>query len=415
MKTNVNSTIFTPFRNHLLWRNNNFFRLWIGGAFSVIGYRLYSFIISWFVIELTGSTSILGLLFVCWAIPNMFFMIAGGALSDNYNKVKIMWISDITRAITLTILLILYVTNLTFTPALFVISLIFGISNAMFIPARDSLLPEIIEKFDIQKGNSLRELINQIAIVLGPVIGAVGIEILGAGKSFIIPIFFMIMSAFFIKKISYTGFKVNKKEQKNLFREVKQGFLIIKNNKPIVYMFICMAVFNLGYFGPLVIGLPYLSKVALNTGVLGFTLFEVSMAAGMIIGSIICSKVNLTRTGWVVFSNTLAAGLLFSLVGFANNVFLISLILMIIGILVTIINILMYSTVQKEFDIKVLGIVLGFLNFLVVGMDPISFFLSGIAFDFLDVKIVFLLGGLLVGFVGLIGICVKGTRSLETT
>ncbi|TYS83517.1 MFS transporter [Rossellomorea aquimaris] len=415
MRAALNNIRLLKLQKHSLWNNKNFVNLWVGGAFSVIGYRLYSLIISWFVIELTGSTSILGLLFVCWAIPNMFFMIAGGALSDNYDKVKIMWFSDIVRASVLTVLLVLYLTGLTFTPLLFIISLIFGISNAMFTPARDALLPEIIEKADIQKGNSFREMINQVAIVIGPVLGAVGIEILGVGEAFLIPIFFMLLSAIFIKRITYRKVKTEKKDKKKIIKEIKEGFLIVKNNKPIVFMFICMAIFNLGYFGPMVIGLPYLANVVLDTGIIGFTLLEVAIAIGMITGSIICSRVNVIKTGLVVFSCTLISGVLFSIVGFANDIYIIGFIMLIIGCLVTIINILMYSTVQKEFDIRVLGVVLGFLNFMVVGMDPISFFISGIAFDMLEVEFVFLTGGLLVAIAGLIGVCLKSTRSLKTT
>ncbi|QPC48224.1 MFS transporter [Mangrovibacillus cuniculi] len=398
-----------------LLHNKNFLNLWVGGAFSVIGYRLYSLLISWLVIELTGSTATLGLLFVFWAIPNMFFMIAGGALSDQYDKVKIMWFSDIVRAISLTILLVLYLNNLTYTPYLFVISLIFGISNAMFTPARDALLPEIIEKSDIQKGNSLREIVNQIAIVIGPLIGAIGVELLGVGEAFIIPVMFMIFSAIFIKKISYKKENINKKEKKNFLNEIKQGLLIVKGNKPISFLFVCMAIFNLGYFGPLVIGLPYLSNVVLQKGIIGFTILEISIALGMVIGSVFCSKVNIFKTGLVVAMCTLLSGALFSSIGFIGNIIIISIVLLLIGCLVTIINILLYSTVQKAFDVKVLGVVLGLLNFMIVGMDPISFFISGIAFDMYEVRYVFLLGGLLVSIAGLIGVCKKSIRQLVTS
>ncbi|MGB5945338.1 MFS transporter [Paenisporosarcina sp.] len=415
MKVTLNNEILNQKQKNSIWKNKNFTNLLIGGGFSVIGYRLYSLIMSWFVIELTGSTSILGMLFVFWAIPNMFFMIAGGAISDNFDKVKIMWFSDISRAIVLTVLLVLYLFNLSFVYLLFIISLIFGISNAMFTPARDALVPEILDSEDIQKGNSMRELINQLAIVLGPLIGALAIEAIGVGEAFIIPVFFMLFSAVFIKKITYKRVKSPKKNTKKIFKEIKEGYKLVKSNNSIVFMFICMAIFNFGYFGPMVIGLPYLSNVVLDSGIGGFTFLEISIALGMIIGSIICSKINMKKVGVIVYTATIISGLLFSVIGFISKILLIGLILFIIGCLVTIINILMYSTVQKAFDVKVLGIVFGFLNFIVVGLDPISFFISGIAFDIYQVELVFLTGGLLIGLAGVIGVSFKSTRQLKTT
>jgi MFS transporter, DHA3 family, macrolide efflux protein len=404
-------TLFAPQTS--IWSNSNFVNLWIGGAFSVVGYRLYSLIMSWFVIDITGSTSILGLLFVCWAIPNMFFMIVGGALSDNFDKVKIMWYSDITRAVVLTLLLLFYLNDLTFIFFLFAISLIFGISNALFVPARDALLPSILDKELIQKGNSLREMVNQIAVVLGPLLGAVGIKLLGVGEAFLLPILFMLISAFFIKKISVNQPAQSKKSTKEIFREVKQGYVLIKNHKAIVFMFFCMAIFNLGYFGPLVIGLPYLSNKVLEAGITGFTFLEIALAIGMLCGSVLCSKVKMERTGIIVYSSTIISGFLFSMIGFINQILIIGMIMFVIGCLVTIINILMYSAVQTTFDVKVIGIVLGFLNFMVVGMDPVSFFVSGIAFDVFKAEYVFFTGGLLVALAGLVGISLKSTRSLK--
>jgi len=403
-----------PSIQHSIWSNTNFIKLWLGGTFSVLGYRLYSVLISWFVIELTGSTSVLGTLFVFWSIPNMIFMIGGGALSDNFNKVKIMWYSDVFRAISLTILFILYLNDISSITILFIISTIFGISNAMFTPARDALLPEILSTDHIQKGNSLREMINQVAIVIGPVIAGFGVKILGVGEAFVIPIGFMVLSALFIQKINYSQPTKAKKESKVIIKEIKEGFNIVRKHSGIAYLFICMAIFNLGFFGPLVIGLPYLSNKVLKVGIEGFTFLEVSIAVGMIIASIISTKYNFYQTGKISFTSTIICGVLFSLVGYANNLLIIGAMLGIIGGLITVVNILMYSTVQKTFDSRLLGTVLGFLNFMVVGMDPVSFFVSGIAFEYLNTNIVFLIGGTIVALSGLVGIIVKKTRNLKT-
>jgi hypothetical protein len=84
--------------------------------------------------------------------------------------------------------------------------------------------------------------------------------------------------------------------------------------------------------------------------------------------------------------------------------------LIIIGGLVSIVNILLYSTVQKQIPGESIGTVLGLLNFIVVGLDPITFFLSGLSYDLLPISIVFILGGSLIFVVGFIGMLLKSIR-----
>jgi MFS family permease len=397
-----------------IWRNRNFVLLLLGGAFSGLGYRIYEISISWFVIDLTGSSYLLGLLFAFWAVPNMIFMLVGGVSADKRNKIRIMVNSDLSRAFILLLLVILYATGSLKVWQLFLISMIFGISNALFVPSRDSLLPFLVSTDDIQKANSNKELFHQISCIAGPILAAFSIKLLGNGYAFLVPAIIIIISMVLIGSIQYKS--KNEKSsnggigKSGFFKGIKTGFMTVKSKPSIVFLFIAMAIFNLGYFGPLMVGLPILSKSTLNVGVGGFSLLELALAIGMILGSVISSKVAFSKVGSTIFLITMLSGILFSFLGFSYSLPVSMCLLIIIGGLVSIVNILLYSTVQKQIPGESIGTVLGLLNFIVVGLDPITFFLSGLSYDLLPISIVFILGGSLIFVVGFIGMLLKSIR-----
>ncbi|MGL4818423.1 MAG: MFS transporter, partial [Bacilli bacterium] len=146
--------------------NSNFLYLWIGSVTSLLGYRLYLIIMAWFVVETYGSSKILGTLFLFWAVPNMLFMLVGGVLSDKVSKVSLMFYSDLIRSFTLVLLFLCIYFDVLNVALLFVISFVFGTSNALFTPARDAIIPQLIEKEQIQKANAYREITNQMAFIL---------------------------------------------------------------------------------------------------------------------------------------------------------------------------------------------------------------------------------------------------------
>lgn len=160
------------------------------------------------------------------------------------------------------------------------------------------------------------------------------------------------------------------------------------------------------------IGLPILAKQKLMVGIKGFSLMEVSLATGMILGSIISSRLKIRRVGGMIFAATMVTGLLFYTVGMLGSLFLVMIVLAVVGGFITLINIMIFATVQKEVPPEQLGTVFGFLNFIIVGLDPVTFFLSGIGFEVLSVELVFLFSGALVFLTGFFGIFHRPIQNL---
>src|SRR5215469_1023979 len=89
-----------PPANHLL-RNHAFRLLWIGSSVSAIGDQFYFLALPWVVLQLTGSSIVLGAISMIAAIPRAAFMLIGGVLTDRLFPRKIIMITAASQAILL--------------------------------------------------------------------------------------------------------------------------------------------------------------------------------------------------------------------------------------------------------------------------------------------------------------------------
>src|SRR5690625_2039375 len=87
-----------------------------------------------------------GMLFVAASIPRLLFLSVGGVVADRFSKSKILFLSDLTRALLIGAILILVFTETVNVWHLIVMAMMFGISDAYGYPATNSLVPSILDK-----------------------------------------------------------------------------------------------------------------------------------------------------------------------------------------------------------------------------------------------------------------------------
>ena len=85
----------TAFR---LW-NRNFFLLWQGQMVSVLGDALYDIALNFFVLEMTGSTVIMGTVMALVTVPRILLGPAAGVFVDRYDRKKLIIFGDVVRGV----------------------------------------------------------------------------------------------------------------------------------------------------------------------------------------------------------------------------------------------------------------------------------------------------------------------------
>ena len=175
----------TSFRSILGERN--FALLWYGQIISSMGDRFYQFALLSVILGIKAGLDAgkdAARVTFCAMIPGLLLAPLYGWLVDRYSRRWVMFYADLARAaLTLSILYLwFHAHSLT---AVFGVVFLMGACNGLFIPARQTALPQIVSSRELIAANSLISLVGVIANFVGVPVASFIVSIFGATSSFI--------------------------------------------------------------------------------------------------------------------------------------------------------------------------------------------------------------------------------------
>ena len=139
----------------------------------------------WLIYTQTHSTFMLGLAAFASQFPSFLFSPWGGVVSDRYNRYRVTIITQIASMIqALLLAALVYFTHYTVWEIL-TLSVLLGIINAFDMPARQSMLNEMVKKKeDLPNAIALNSSMGKFAWLIGPAISGIVLEKWGQGLVF---------------------------------------------------------------------------------------------------------------------------------------------------------------------------------------------------------------------------------------
>src|SRR5438874_2294184 len=84
---------------------NSHYRRWlIGGTISRLGDQFYLVALPWLILQQTGSAVAMGAVMMAGSIPQVVFMLMGGAVSDRISPRKVLMTAAAARTIWVTVI-----------------------------------------------------------------------------------------------------------------------------------------------------------------------------------------------------------------------------------------------------------------------------------------------------------------------
>jgi MFS family permease len=175
----------------------NFALLWYGQIISSMGDRFYQFALLSVILGIKAGLDVgkdSARVTFCAMLPGFLLAPLYGWIIDRYSRRWVMFYADLVRAaLTLSILYLwFHAHNLT---AVFGVVFLMGACNGLFIPARQTALPQIVTARELITANSLISLIGVIANFVGTPLASFIVSIFGAKSSFLFNSFGFIVSA----------------------------------------------------------------------------------------------------------------------------------------------------------------------------------------------------------------------------
>ena len=286
---------------------------------------------SWLVYDLTKSPLLLGTVTVANTLPTMLLALFGGAIADRSEKRHLLvWTQSIFMAGALA-LAVLTLTGQIAVWHIMVISLITGIAGAMDMPARQSLIPHLVDRSDMVNAIALNSAGFNGSRIVGPAIAGLVIEHMGgrigAGWCFAINglSYVSILSALVALKVNS---RPDAHERQPVLREVREGVTFAWRHVAVRTYLIAMSVF--GIFGlSYSVLMPVFASEVLHVDAGGYGGLLTANGVGATIGALALATARPPRPGLVMLGMLTAFSLL--LAAFASSAsYHLSLVLMVV-------------------------------------------------------------------------------------
>ena len=171
-----------PFR--VVLRHRNFRLFFIGQTLSLVGTWVQTMAQGWLALELTNSAFLVGLVATASSIPILIFTMPAGAIVDRADKLKIVRLAQIAFVAEASVLWWLTATNRITIVSLLALAFIGGVISSIEIPARQSMMIDLVGRDDLPDAIALNSSGYNLARVIGPALAAATIARLGIAWCF---------------------------------------------------------------------------------------------------------------------------------------------------------------------------------------------------------------------------------------
>jgi MFS family permease len=168
----------------VLQRHRNFRLFWFGQTVSLIGTWMQSMAQGWLALELSNNAFLVGLVVAAGSLPIVLFSMHAGVLVDRYDRLKLVKICQALLGLEATLLFIFTSTGHISIAWLIALALFQGVISSVEIPARQSLIVELVGRDDLPQAIALQSSGFNLARIVGPAIAALVIAQLGIAAAF---------------------------------------------------------------------------------------------------------------------------------------------------------------------------------------------------------------------------------------
>ena len=381
-------------------RLRDFRLVFVGESISLIGDQFHFIALAWLALQLTGSGLALGTVLMAAAIPRAILMLLGGAMSDRVSPRSLMIVSNALRAVVVGVIAVLVLTNNAELWQLFVLAVIFGIVDAFFHPALNTIVPMLVSERLLPPANGLVQVMQQLSTLIGPAVAGLAIAAISIGSAFVIDSASFVVATACLLLVRGGRRAAPSHEdgpQESVLSTIGSGLAYAWRDQAIRAIVLLTAAFNFAFTGPVSVGLPYLAKERFGGGPAEFGLMLTMFGAGALAGALLAGSMrHVPRLGLVVLLIAAGLGVGLALVGNAPTLWLTFPAMLAIGLGAGFVNVRVIAWLQARTDAAYVGRVMSLVMLGGMGLAPFSLVISGVIIDLGAVTLLFSVAGALV-------------------
>lgn len=363
-----------PFR--VFQAHRNFRLFWIGQTVSLIGTWMQQVGQGWLALQLSNSAFIVGLVSAAGSLPILLFSLYAGVLVDRRDKLRLVTIAQVLLSIEAALLWWAVWSHHITIPLLVILALSNGLVGAVEIPARQSLIVELVGRDDIVDAVALNSGGFNLARIIGPSIAAAVIA--GAGLAWCFGINALSYMAVIGCLIAIKLPKFVPNEQRpSALSQFKEGIGYIRSRREVTGLMGVIAMLAIFGFQYLTL-MPVIARDVLHTGASGYGLLVTFVGIGAVCGAVTLAALgNRVRRGRLLTISTFSFSTLLILFSFVNVRPVAAGVLFFLGLTMLINGALANGILQSAVPDELRGRVMAAYVFVYVGFTPIGSLIAG--------------------------------------
>lgn len=223
-----------------------FLILWSTQSLSQLGSAMTGFALTLWLYEKTGSALQTALLAVCSYAPYVVMSIFAGALSDRWDKKKVMLVCDTMAACCSVAVLVLLKADLLLPVHMYILNALTGLMNTVQQPASDVAMTMITPKEYYQKTSGLRSLSASLVTILNPILATALYAL--AGMDIVIYVDLTTFAIAFLSLLSGVKLSVPEKkeeaEKESFLETARAGLVCLRKNELVLVLILFLAGVN---------------------------------------------------------------------------------------------------------------------------------------------------------------------------
>ncbi|MCS4485701.1 MFS transporter [Staphylococcus americanisciuri] len=393
--------------------NTAFYYLLSGRVLANIGDSLYYILTMWLVYDITQDAFYTGIINALIITPKIIQFLYGPIIDRINLKKVLLYNQSIQFVLILLIAVSKYYDQLNIY-LLFIVVPIASLVSEFGYPAQTRLIPEVLDKDNLVKGNSMMATANQGVDVIFNSISGILISFFSITALYFSNTLFFLFAFLLFSRIKYHSktqitVKNDKLTVKEYLKLMKEGFILVR--KSLIWVLILGSATVNFAIGLVYTLLPIYAHQYHNPKIYGYLL--ASMSCGLIIGAIFSNYFKKYRLGPLCYTSFFASFLLWCLAPFFN-IYIFIMLFSLGWVSIGLLNVVLASASQQVIPRDKLARVDSIKYSLGVITMPLGGIIGGIITKYISVEFSFILASIFFLLISFLWILHKDLRTLPS-
>lgn len=387
------------------WKQK-FFTIWAGQAVSLITSAILQMAIVFYLTEKTGSAMILSIASLIGFLPYAVFGPAIGVLVDRYDRKMIMIGADLIIAVAGAALALVAIYMELPIWMVMIVLFIRSIGTAFHTPALNAVIPLLVPAEQLTRCAGYSQSMQSISYIISPALAAFLYSIWDLNWIIAIDVLGAIIACMTVAIVSIPKLDTQQSQiKKSIIEEMKEGFLVLKENKGLFALLLVGTLYMLVYM-PINALYPLMSMSYFNGTPMHVSITEIAYASGMLAGGMLLGLIGgFKKRIALITASIILMGVSLTISGLlpANGFVIFAICCALMGFSVPFYSGVQTALFQEKIKPEYLGRVFSLTGSIMSLAMPVGLILSGFFADRIGVSNWFLISGILI--IGIATLC----------